>query len=269
MADDSPSRSSGRAWFVGTIRRDAPRLRLYCLPYAGSTSSIYRGWAEDLPHDVEIWPVDLPGRWYEAHEKPLPSMHELVKVLGPVLAEQRHTRYALFGYSFGATLAFELTRWMRRHGHCLPQHLHVAAAPAPSVPRTAAPLHQLPERELIAAMPQRYAPLPSAILEDAEMRSLVLRALRADLACIETHHYQGEDPLPVPISAYGGSHDRHVSPQTLDAWSRETTCDFERTIFEGDHFFLESSRKALLAQLSRSLTLHGAIARAGRPLRPS
>ena len=252
MANDSAT----RAWFVGTVRRDSPRLRLYCLPYAGGTAAIYRGWAQHLPQDVELWPVDLPGRWYEVREKPFQSVQEVVRVLGPLLAEQQ-TPYALFGYSLGALLAFELSRWMRQKGQCLPQHLHVAAAPAPSAPRTATPMHQLPESELIAMMRQRYAPLPPAILGDAELRRLVLRALRADLACIETYQYHVEDPLPVSISVYGGSSDRHVLPQTLDAWSQETACGFERTILEGDHFFLERSREALLTQLYRSLTLPG------------
>jgi medium-chain acyl-[acyl-carrier-protein] hydrolase len=230
-----------------------PRLRLYCLPYAGSTASIYRGWADDLPQDVEIWPVDPPGRWYEPDERPFESVQDLVEVLGPVFADVQHTPYALFGYSFGATLAFEITRWMRRHGHGLPEQLHVAAAPAPGVPRTAPPLHRLPDPEFIAAIPQRYAPLPPAILDDPELCRLVLRGLRADLTCVETYRHQGEEPLPVPISAYGGRNDRHVLPETLDGWSEQTTRGFECTILEGDHFFLQSSRNALLAQLARSL----------------
>jgi medium-chain acyl-[acyl-carrier-protein] hydrolase len=261
MSTEAPSaRSSARSWFVGTVRRRAPRLRLYCLPYAGGTSSIYRGWADDLPDDIEIWPVDPPGRWYEPNELPLHSMQALVRELGPVIAGQPPAPYALFGYSLGATVAFELARWLRRQGHCLPQQLYVAAASAPRLPRTAAPLHQLPDQELIDSLPQRYAPLPSAILEDAELRQLVLRTLRADLACLETYRHHVEDPLPIPVTVYGGSRDRHVPPPTLDAWSEETTARFERTMCEGDHFFLQTSRKALLAHLSRALMLRGATA---------
>ena len=48
------------AWFVGTVPRPRARQRLYCLPYAGGAASVYRGWAELLPADIELWPIE-PG----------------------------------------------------------------------------------------------------------------------------------------------------------------------------------------------------------------
>ncbi len=36
-------------------------LRLFCFPYAGSSSLIFRTWASSLPKNIEICPVELPG----------------------------------------------------------------------------------------------------------------------------------------------------------------------------------------------------------------
>jgi surfactin synthase thioesterase subunit len=49
---------------VGAARRarDQERLRLFCFPYAGSGTSIYRGWTAAMPRAIEVWPVALPGR---------------------------------------------------------------------------------------------------------------------------------------------------------------------------------------------------------------
>ena len=37
-------------------------LRLFCFPYAGGSSLIFHTWASSLPKNIEICPVELPGR---------------------------------------------------------------------------------------------------------------------------------------------------------------------------------------------------------------
>ena len=46
------------------------RLRMFCFPYAGGGASIYRGWAGGLPAQVEVCPVQLPGREGRMRDKP-------------------------------------------------------------------------------------------------------------------------------------------------------------------------------------------------------
>ena len=43
---------------------DAPpvRLRLFCVPQAGCGAWSFHGWSQHLPPDVEVMPVELPGR---------------------------------------------------------------------------------------------------------------------------------------------------------------------------------------------------------------
>lgn len=39
-----------------------PDARIYCLPYAGGSASIFAGWRQALPANLEVCAIELPGR---------------------------------------------------------------------------------------------------------------------------------------------------------------------------------------------------------------
>ena len=49
-------------WLASYKRNPAAKLRLFCLPYAGGSAVIYNNWFKSLPPEVEVCPVQLPGR---------------------------------------------------------------------------------------------------------------------------------------------------------------------------------------------------------------
>ena len=48
-------------WLRRAISPDA-KFRLFCFPYAGGSSRIYRNWQDWLAPNVEVVSVELPGR---------------------------------------------------------------------------------------------------------------------------------------------------------------------------------------------------------------
>jgi surfactin synthase thioesterase subunit len=92
---------------IGTA---APRLRLFCFPYAGGGASIYRTWPDDLPRDVEVCAIQLPGRERRLSEPPLRSLQKAVEILVGVMRPYLDLPFALFGHSMGALLAYEVAR---------------------------------------------------------------------------------------------------------------------------------------------------------------
>ncbi|NOT55098.1 MAG: putative thioesterase, partial [Deltaproteobacteria bacterium] len=50
------------SWTAYRKPRPQARLRLFCFPYAGGGALLYRTWADGLPADVEVCPIQLPGR---------------------------------------------------------------------------------------------------------------------------------------------------------------------------------------------------------------
>jgi medium-chain acyl-[acyl-carrier-protein] hydrolase len=160
----------------------------------------------------------------------------------------------VLGHSLGATVAFELVHELRRRGRPLPRHLFVSGALAPDDDDPEEPLHTIAgDDEFVMAVAERFGGVPREVLEHEELRRLIAPALRADLAIHETYHYVPREPLALGLTAYGGSDDTRVGPEALQRWRAHTTGSFSTRIFPGSHFFLQTARDALLADLAAQL----------------
>ena len=235
------SRSTTAAGFDPWISFRKPgreaRLRLFCFPYAGAGAVIFRTWSDDLPGDVEVCPVQLPGRGTRLMEPPFTQLPPLVEALAEALVPLLDKPFAFFGHSLGALVSFELARRLRSQYGVHPARLFVSASRAPQVPHRGPPAHTLPEKDFLAEL-QRLNGTPSELLEHEELMEIMLPLLRADFAVYETYVYSTELPLNCPISAFGGLQDRNVNNSDLEAWRAQTSGSFSLRMFPGDHFFL-------------------------------
>jgi medium-chain acyl-[acyl-carrier-protein] hydrolase len=220
------------------------------MPAAGA--SVFRSWPADLPDDVALHAIQLPGRGNRIGERAFTDMAALVAALAAALSPQLTRPFAFFGHSLGAVLCFEVARWLRRHGRPLPLCLVVAGRRAPQMPYTEPAIHTRSDEELVAWLATMNATHPE-ILADPEMRDLVLPAVRADSTVVDNYAYVDEPPLPCPITAIGGRSDLEVDEGRLEGWRTQTTGPFSAHVLEGDHFFIHSEREAVLALLRQCL----------------
>ncbi len=235
---------------TGRISTSA-RLQLFCFPYAGGGASIFRSWQADTGPFVRIHAIRLPGRESRIFEPPLRSVAEAAKTIAAEILPGIEGPFAFFGYSFGALLAFETARVIRRQGTG-PTRLMVAALKAPQLPLGRKPIHDLPDREFAEEI-RKFRGTPDAVLQNDELMSLVLPAIKADFTAYETYRYSAEAPLHCPILAMGGTKDPSVSPDELAAWGEQTAARFETRFFPGDHFFIHSARQLLTWTIAQEM----------------
>jgi medium-chain acyl-[acyl-carrier-protein] hydrolase len=114
-------------------------------------------------------------------------------------------------------------------------------------------MHQLAEEQFIEQVQERYGGIPRQVVDDPELRALLIPALRADVRLVETYKYTPEPPLSCPITAFGGAADATVEPWALDAWRRQTSNRFQIQTVPGGHFFVQSSRQRLLQAIATVL----------------
>jgi surfactin synthase thioesterase subunit len=245
-------------WFHCRKPNSRARLRLLCFPYAGGGVSVFRGWPDLLPAEIEVWAIQLPARDGRMRE-PMPDDLQTLAFaaangLGPLLDGP----FACFGHSMGALLAFEFARELRRRGQIGPTHLIVSARRAPQIPRTDTPLHTLPEEAFIEMLRQRYNGIPAAILAEPELLKLFLPTLRADFKMIELYQYHEETPLDCPIIAYGGTQDELALHADLAAWQAQTHSTFKMQLFQGGHFYLQAALPQLVAAVTQDLSVGAA-----------
>lgn len=248
---------SAEAWLRPPRPNPHARLRLFCFPHAGAGALSFRPWADLLPPEIGLCPVQFPGRDDRFRELPFTDVHALVQALSRVLYPYQLSHpFAFFGHSMGAIVAFELAHLLRGQYGSAPVHLFVSARIAPHQIDPKPPICFLPDKEFIEQL-RTLNGTPEELLREAEPSWM--RLLRADFTLNETYRYAPRRPFDVPITVFGGRDDPRVRPADLDQWSEHTCGGFKMRIFDGGHFFVNTVRsevvQSILLELSRKSNL--------------
>jgi medium-chain acyl-[acyl-carrier-protein] hydrolase len=238
-------------WILHPRPNPGAALRLLCFPYAGGGGSVFRTWPNALPPDIEMWAIELPGRETRFKEQPFQELIPLVAALTDAVGPELQGPFAIYGHSLGALLGLCFARELRRRSLGGPVHLFASGRRAPQLPEPA-PMATLPEPQFLAEL-RRLGGIPDAVLAEPELMAIFLPILRTDFAVSEADLPGPDEPLDCPITVLGGKSDEKATIAELEAWRIHTTAAFEREMFPGGHFFLQSARDAFLGSLSRRL----------------
>ena len=86
------------------------RMQLFLFPYAGASAAIFRGWTARFDDRFELIAIQLPGRANRLSEPPLTDHRQLFEEVTDAIIERLGAaRFAFYGHSMGALLAFEVT----------------------------------------------------------------------------------------------------------------------------------------------------------------
>lgn len=240
------------AW-VGNPKPDGrASVRLFCFPYAGGSSLIFRAWPGILPSNIEVCPLNLPGRGFRFHEPPFTRIESLVEAAAQAILPYLDKPAAFFGHSMGALISFELIRYLRRHHSFQPSYLFVSGRMAPQVNDLDPPTYDLPEDEFIQEL-RRLSGTPREVLENSELMRLMLPVLRADFSVCQTYSYSEGEAIDCPITAFGGLQDFDVPRESLEAWAEHTKTAFRLRMLQGDHFFIRNEQHLILGALAQDL----------------
>jgi surfactin synthase thioesterase subunit len=241
-------------WVICPRKGSATAARLFCFPYAGGGASCYRSWVEEVGPELELCFIQWPGRENRIRERPSTRIEELAPAIADGILDRLDRPFAFYGHSLGAKVAFETARELRRRGFAQPVCLFVGACQAPQLRFPHPPLGHLGETEFIEGIQSRYGGVPRQILDDSELRALLIPTLRADVGLLENYVYIPERALGCAITVFGGSTDQTVDYSSLQAWEEQTTREFNLQILPGSHFFLQSARQQLLSAIHAQLS---------------
>lgn len=228
-----------------------PRLDLLVLPCAGGSANMYLRWRHLLPSWIRLVPVELPGRGMRMSEPFATDIDSLVERLCAEHAQSLAGRHALFGHSMGALLAHRMAQRQRDCGGGLTQALFVSASPSPRC-RHAQPFTPLTGDEELIGELRRQGGTPQEVLRHAELRQMVVEAMRADHRLCASHRYQARPPLAMPIHVLGGRSDTLAASELAD-WRRETKGPSSLHWFDGGHFFIRQHEAAVAMLIVKEL----------------
>lgn len=239
------------------------RLRLFAFPFGGGAASVFRSWSTEFSSEIEICPVQLPGRETRVSEKPITRMSQMVQELVPAINSYADLPFAFFGHSMGALIAYEIAcnPELRRNNLI---HIFVSSCRAPQDMPRGLRRHGLSDDQLIAEM--RRLGAPDEVLCNSELLRYLLPVMRADFQLVDTYQYQPSPRLTCPVSAFVGETDSEVSERDLCAWRQHTTSDFSTKTFAGNHFYIANDPRPVIRAICLYLTpVIGPTAVVGKP----
>jgi len=212
---------------------------------------MYLRWQRSLPREIRVVPVELPGRGVRTSEAFMSDFDSLIEHLCEVHDRHCLGRYALYGHSMGALIAYAMAMRWRTLSRPLPESLFASGSPAPSRrdPGYFADKHS--DAALIAEL-RKQDGTPEPVFEDPAMLHLTLGILRADYGLCAGYRYHRVRPLDVPIHVLAGRQD-DIEADRIMAWEAETSRQFSVRWFEGGHFFIRQQEPAVLGAITQQL----------------
>ncbi|WP_394821442.1 thioesterase II family protein [Pendulispora albinea] len=214
---------------------DSAETLVLCFNAAGAGAIAFERWNAPRHRVVQFMGVLLPGRELRFAEAPFRHVGPLIERMLPALLPLFERPVALYGHSYGALIAFELARALRRVG-VAPSMLFVACRPAPQLPYPYPPVYHLPDEQLIESV-RSYGGLQLDTRIDAKVVSTFLPTVRADLQANTCYAYTEEEPLTCPIVGLYGADDPVCSLSDIRAWQSQTTRALTVWGYPGGHFF--------------------------------
>jgi surfactin synthase thioesterase subunit len=253
LTADGPAGSSAAEtpWLKRRPAQRSCSSRLVFFPFAGGAASALDKLAISSLPAVEFIAVQYPGREDRWREPGSPSFTKLVEEIAEALASRLNDRSAFWGHSFGALAAFETARTLRRRGCPVPARLFLSGARAPHLPPRDC-IHRLNDKTFLDRV-RAFGGIPDEVLKEASLMQAFLPVIRHDFRIFEEHRFAPEEPLPIPLSVFGGLSDLDVPIADILAWSVHTNRSFRSRFFEGDHFFLFNSQSKIVNYIVEDL----------------
>jgi hypothetical protein len=150
--DDSAALNGTRSerWLFARQAMPSAKVRLFCFPYGGGGASIYRHWQTALGSDVEVCPVQPPGRENRYAEPAIDNINALIDAMLPALHPLFDRPVGFLGYCVGAGVAYSLAARCADRGHLDLRVLISCARRAPAHSSTIDRRHALPDGEFAA-----------------------------------------------------------------------------------------------------------------------
>lgn len=251
-AINNPGDSSVRGWVHRFSQASAAVPMLVCFPHAGGSASFYFPMSQELVQRFDLMAVQYPGRQERRREQPPKSIESLAGQISQAFRDAEWPeRYAFFGHSMGAIVAYEVARDLQESGVRGPDLLVVSGRRAPSVQRDDH-VRKMSDAQFTSHISQLGGTDPR-LLADPEFRDMILPVARADYRAIETHTSAPDPRLRCSILALTGDSDLGAVPGEVAAWERHTTGGFDMAVFAGGHFYLQNQLPGVTRAIERAM----------------
>jgi medium-chain acyl-[acyl-carrier-protein] hydrolase len=227
---------------------DSKKIKLFCIPHAGASSSMYLKWEEFLYSQVELRQVELAGRGKRFKEKLLTNFSDVITdCCNIILRDMKDVNplpYAIYGHSLGGLIAFGVCNSIQENKLTQPIHLFISGCTPPGRIDPKDNLDNLSNSEFIKEIAS-YGGIPLNLLQDPKMLNLFLPILRADFNVFFSHTLRDlKHKVNTDVTILYGNEDIGISK--IDEWKAYVCKECDIQIFKGDHFFTMENNEGII-----------------------
>jgi len=245
----------------GTPDPTRVRLKLYLFSYAGgSAAGVFRNWPAYFDASYDLVAIQLGGRGSRMLDTPELDYRVLVRdIADAILADKYPGRFAMYGHSMGALLAYHVALELVRRGGNEPACLFVSGCKAPHLRRELRNVEHMSDAAFLDEL-RRLDGTPKAVLDNAELMELLLPPIKADFILLERWYEQLHATPParlltMPMVGMCGRSDARCSVAEMGAWQEHIRGTLEVLEYNGGHFFLQSEEAQLVPDVRKRLDM--------------
>jgi surfactin synthase thioesterase subunit len=210
-------------------------MRLYCIPCAGGSSTIFNKLKTDLlPNEVVA--VDYKGHGLRLCEVLYRDFNDLIEDISNIIIKSGDNNYALLGHSLGSIVALEVAYKLRKLNFS-PRKLILLAMRPPHLNYKNKKLDLLNKDDFMNEI-YEMGNMPEEIMLNSNLYNFFYEIIYNDYKIYSeyTHNFNLK-PLNIPFFIGAGSKDQNAPIEDLTEWDKYTCSCILKKEFIGDHFF--------------------------------
>lgn len=213
-------------------------INMFCLPPAGSSSSIYHSWKQHIPLGIKVIPLEYPGHGKKIQENLTHDPNQLAQILCNEIKAFGNHPFILFGHSVGASVLWRIENLLKKekiYNNLI--LLAVSSRPAPSYLKIMNKKSISTNQELIDEL-KIYNNFPIEILNNQDAFNFFIKIIRNDFMLSDNMLNDQISITEKPLLSLYGKDDPYIyHHEMMEKWQDFSTNWLGAHAMAGGHFY--------------------------------
>lgn len=227
---------------------------LFCLPYAGASATIYNCWRKHLDKNIQLLPIEYPGRGTKYGDPYFRDMDNAVElIIDEINNEVKNSEYAIFGHSLGAGITYFILKSLKERNLTFPKHAIISGIKPPHL-HARKNISDYSHEDFVELI-KSFEGTPAELFDDPDLTDFFIPILKNDFILIDSSYTEIPGVFPslnVPLSIFIGKQEDIDYSEAIE-WSCYTNQHIRVHEFDGGHFFVNSSRVQVIKTINQIL----------------
>lgn len=216
-------------------------------PFAGGNAYSYRMINKQMPSNIDILSVELPGRGLRMEEELVPNMHDAINDIWKNWISHLQLDkkvFILWGHSMGGLLAYHITLLINQRMGLSPTRLIISGCSSPLVHKRGC-IHAMASCDFWRHL-SALGGVPQKIIQNEDIKTFAENYIRGDMKIYETYVDFTKEKIRSPTTIIYGKEDLIANRRNMLTWKNLNYCDTDTVEMAGGHFFIFSNAHELV-----------------------